>query len=418
MDLYKAMSLGHVGRTYNGDTRSRTQTPSKNKPLELESIVTSSKGPFLSIPMFSMSDCMTCSTGGWFSPSPENSTSDGFLVSIVTPILLPFLAWGFLNAFVSSSGWTPNADLAALVAPGLNILLPTLIAFSSGYLIYCLRGGLLAATVAVGVMSAATVPMLVASLLFSVFVALVLRWGDYFFNGLLTDRFPVVKGTVGAIWFIALAVTGSFLAHVMFEPIVTNSIESLGNAATELEKAWLPLVSMMVEPAKVLFLDSGITFTPECGSGNSSTCTSQYYTLQTSVGPGSGVLLALVFLTTDAIKSTLLLSFVLLFFGGVHPIYFPYVYMYPQTLIALVLGGVTHIGVYQGLGFGLTAAPSPASIMGLTDVTPDGKVGELWLGILLSALVSFLGTFLVLAPNKFLEYIKCQPCLTLLKRCM
>ncbi len=63
-----------------------------------------------------------------------------FLSSMIMPNIGAFIAWGFIAAIFIDNGWLPNKDLATLAGPMITYLIPLLIAFSGGRLIYDLRG--------------------------------------------------------------------------------------------------------------------------------------------------------------------------------------------------------------------------------------------------------------------------------------
>src|SRR5439155_480486 len=64
----------------------------------------------------------------------------GFMAGMVIPNIGAFIAWGLITAFFIPTGWTPNENLAKLVGPMIVYLLPILICFTGGTLIYGQRG--------------------------------------------------------------------------------------------------------------------------------------------------------------------------------------------------------------------------------------------------------------------------------------
>lgn len=69
------------------------------------------------------------------------------------PNIGAFIAWGFIAAIFIDNGWFPNKQLSQLAGPMISYLIPLLIAFSGGRLIHGLRGGIIAATSTMGVIS-------------------------------------------------------------------------------------------------------------------------------------------------------------------------------------------------------------------------------------------------------------------------
>src|SRR5213078_3948020 len=84
----------------------------------------------------------------------------GFLAGMVIPNIGAFIAWGLITAFVIPTGWTPNAKLAKLVGPMIQILLPLLIAYTGGRMVHGQRGAVVAAVATMGIVIGADVPML------------------------------------------------------------------------------------------------------------------------------------------------------------------------------------------------------------------------------------------------------------------
>ena len=72
------------------------------------------------------------------------------------PNIGAFIAWGIITAFFIEKGFTPNAQLAALVGPMIFFLLPLLIAYSAGKNIHEERGGVIAAIATMGVIVGTT----------------------------------------------------------------------------------------------------------------------------------------------------------------------------------------------------------------------------------------------------------------------
>ena len=73
------------------------------------------------------------------------------LSGMVMPNIGAFIAWGLITALFIPTGWAPNAQLAALVAPMIFFLLPLLISYSAGKNVHDERGGVVAAIATMGV---------------------------------------------------------------------------------------------------------------------------------------------------------------------------------------------------------------------------------------------------------------------------
>src|SRR5690606_5690654 len=73
-----------------------------------------------------------------------------FLSGMIMPNIPALIAWGIFTAFFIEVGWTPNADLATIVFPFIHYLLPILIAYTGGNIVYGIRGGVVASIATMG----------------------------------------------------------------------------------------------------------------------------------------------------------------------------------------------------------------------------------------------------------------------------
>ena len=60
---------------------------------------------------------------------------------MIMPNIGAIIAWGLITAFVIPEGWTPNEKIATMVGPSIFYLLPILIAYTGGKMVYGVRGG-------------------------------------------------------------------------------------------------------------------------------------------------------------------------------------------------------------------------------------------------------------------------------------
>ena len=314
-----------------------------------------------------------------------------FLSGMIVPNIAAFLAWGLITAIAAPGGWLPNARLAALIAPMLLTLLPILIGFSGGRLVYGMRGGVVGAVATMGGIAASTIPMFIGAMV----LGPIGGWAIREIDRRVTSRVPASlqmlasnfsAGICGAL----LAVT----ALVVVGPMVQSATRALGAAAHSLTSAGLlPLVALVIEPAKVLFLNNAINhgvLAPLGAAQAHAEGHSLFFLLETNPGPGLGLLLAFWFFGGGMTRQSAPGAIVVHFFGGIHEIYFPYVLMQPLTMIALVAGGVVANATFAATGAGLVATPSPGSIFAELAMAPRGGMLPVILGIGAGALASFV----------------------------
>jgi PTS system mannitol-specific IIC component len=189
----------------------------------------------------------------------------------------------------------------------------------------------------------------------------------------------------------ALAIIGLLVAS----PIVTAISNALGAAVDVIVNAGLlPLVSIFVEPAKILFLNNAINhgiLTPLGTEQAREAGKSILFMVETNPGPGLGILLAYMLFGRGANRSSAYGASVIHFFGGIHEIYFPYVLMKPILVLAAIAGGASGLLTATIFGAGLVAPPAPGSIFAYFAMLPR----EGWLGVLLAVVAATAVSFVV-----------------------
>jgi PTS system mannitol-specific IIC component len=155
----------------------------------------------------------------------------------------------------------------------------------------------------------------------------------------------------------------------------------------------LPLVSILIEPGKVLFLNNainhgvldtiGVQQVTESGK-------SLMFMLETNPGPGLGLLTAYWLFGPKSLRSSTPGAIIIHFLGGIHEIYFPYVLMRPILIIAMIAGGMAGVATFVATNGGLVASPAPGSIFAELAMTPQGGIFSTLAGITLGAVVTFV----------------------------
>ena len=145
------------------------------------------------------------------------------------------------------------------------------------------------------------------------------------------------------------------------------------------DNSLLPLTSIFVEPAKVLFLNNAINhgvFTPLGTQEAVENGKSILFLIEANPGPGVGLLLAFTFFGKGLAKATAPGALVIQFFGGIHEIYFPYVLMKPKLILAVILGGMTGVATNLVFDSGLRAPAAPGSIIAVWLQAPAQQPGR------------------------------------------
>ena len=325
----------------------------------------------------------------------------GFLTAMVIPNMGAFIAWGFITALFIPTGWIPNEHFNELVQPMLNYLLPLLLAYTGGSLVYGQRGGVAGAIGTIGLIVGADIAMFLGAMIMGPLSAWIVKKFDKAIDGKIPTGFEMVVNnfSLGIIAFLLCLCSYSFIGPVIVEAnnFVSYLIQQL------VKTGFLPILSVINEPAKVLFLnnviDQGIYY-PLGMQQVAEVGKSIYFTVASNPGAGLGLLLAYSVFGKGEAKKTAPGALIIHFFGGIHEMYFPYVLMNPVLIIAMILGNGAGTWVYSILDVGLVAGPSPGSIFAYLMLTPKGNFLGIIAGVLVSAAVSFLVASSILKVSK------------------
>lgn len=346
-----------------------------------------------------------------------------FLAGMVMPNLGAFIAFGLITSLFIPDGWVNkiaggqtdvSSQISTVVGPLIVILIPILIAFTGGFRVYGHRGGVVGAVALIGAMLAPVAlqlapislngeetsaptsiaeigPTILAAFILGPLTAWLLKKWDTAIAGkvkggfeMLVDNFAA--GIIGGI----MAVVGLYLVG----PLTYWISQGLGWLANALvNTGLLPLVSLVVEPAKVLFLNNAINhgvFTPLGAAEAAEAGKSIFFMIESNPGPGLGILTAMLLFGPRAVRPTVPAAMVVHFLGGIHEIYFPYVLLKPILVVAAIVGGATGVLWEVIFGLGLVAPASPGSVIAWALVSPPDNLALNLIGIVLAAAVTFV----------------------------
>ncbi len=324
-----------------------------------------------------------------------------FLSGMVMPNIGAFIAWGLIAALFISTGWIPNEKFAAMVDPMSHMLLPLLIAYTGGEVVAGKRGGIIGAIATMGtIVGSPDMPMFIGAMITGPLAGWVIKQFDKKIEGHVKAGFEMLVNN------FSLGIIGGILALIAMVG-VTPLVNVLSNGMSSgvnffVEHGLLPLVSLFIEPAKVLFLNNainqgilspmGIQQVTEAGK-------SVFFLLEANPGPGLGILLAYCIAGKGSAKSSAPGAVIIHFFGGIHEIYFPYILMNPLLLIAAIAGGACGVFIFTMFDVGLVSAASPGSILAILAMAERHSYLGLITGVLLASVVSF---FISLPILKFM----------------
>lgn len=323
------------------------------------------------------------------------------LSNMVMPNIGAFIAWGILAMLFIETGWFPNPTLSVMVSPILTYLLPLLIGYTAGFNVYGQRGAVVGAMATFGAIVGSSVTMFIGAMIMGPLGAWCIKKFDEKFQEKIRPGFEMLLNnfSAGIIGFILI-----ILAFLAVGPVVSSLTAAIGVGVQAIINAkMLPLANILIEPAKVLFLNNALNhgiFTPLGTEQVAEAGKSILFLLESNPGPGLGILLAYSFFGKGSAKSSAPGAVIIEFLGGIHEIYFPYVMMKPLLFLAAIAGGVVGTFTFQLLGAGLSAAASPGSIIAILAMTPRGGYLPVIAGVAAAAVASFLVASVILKADR------------------
>ena len=313
-----------------------------------------------------------------------------FISSMIIPNIGAFIAWGFIAAIFSPTGWFPNERISTLIDPLKNYLLPLLVGYTGGKVTGGARGGIVAAIATIGVICGANIPMILGAIIIGPVSGYLIKKLDiklrdkipYGFEMLVNNFSLAFMGIILAI--IGLVIIGPSI--IIVDKIMNKGVYFI------IRNGLLPLLAIFIEPIKVLFLNNVMNHgiiniiamdqITEYGK-------SILYLLEANPGPGLGVILSYYIYSKGVMKQFVPSAAIIQFFGGIHEIYFPYILLNPQLLIAAIIGNTVSIMIFLIFNTGLISLASPGSIFSIMMLSYKGDILKNLLGVFGGAIVSF-----------------------------
>ena len=318
-----------------------------------------------------------------------------FLSGMVMPNIGAFIAWGLIAALFIPDGWLgwwgPAEKINSMVGPMLSYLLPVLIGYTGGKVVGGQKGAVTGALATLGAIASTSSTMFIGAMICGPLGGWCIKKFDEKMQGHIPAGFEMVVNnfSVGIIGGV-LAVLSIFVIG----PACVAITDALGAGVRFLvDHSLLPFTAVLVEPAKVLFLNNAINhgvFTPIGTEEAAALGKSILFMIESNPGPGLGLLLAYCVAGKGETRSSAGAAAFIQFVGGIHEIYFPYILMNPIVILGPMVGNIVGIFVLSALGGGLVAAASPGSIIAEMLMTPKGGYFANIAGIAIAGVVSFL----------------------------
>jgi PTS system mannitol-specific IIC component len=342
-----------------------------------------------------------------------------FLSGMIMPNIPALIAWGIFTMFFIGAGFTPNKDLSTIVGPFIHYLLPILIAYTGGHMVYGVRGAVVASIGTFGAIAGSDlliakfnetqpadnqlgqIHMFIGAMIMAPIAAYTMKWLDSLWEDKIKAGLEMLVNMFSAgIWGFVMAIVGFYPLAWLVNGIMTALS---GGVNWLIANHLLPLTSIIIEPAKVFFLNNAINhgvLTPLGTQQAAESGSSILFLLEANPGPGVGLLLAFTIFGIGAAKASAPGAAFIQFIGGIHEVYFPYALMKPTLILALIGGGMTGVTTNMLLGGALRAPAAPGSILAVVAQIAPGKYVPVLLSVLLSAAVTFVLASIILRASR------------------
>ncbi|MDD3279522.1 MAG: hypothetical protein PHG16_11710 [Lachnospiraceae bacterium] len=329
-----------------------------------------------------------------------------FYSSVIINNIGIFLFLGVLGVLFSEQGWYPNQSIQSVFQIVYRIILPAMIAFEAGRRMGEQTGGILAvlsvsgiliSNSEVGILAAMTLGPL-AGMIWKKISVLLKKYVESSLGMLFTNLMMALLG-----------VSLSFIGYFLITPVLAGMILAASRGVDFMISHRLTAVlSLMIEPAKVFFLNNVVNhgiLVPLALNQAEAAGSSILFLLEANPGPGFGMLAALYYMDRTKRQEYASAMFAEAA-GGLHEVYFPFALSNLWLLPALIAGGVTGSLCFDLLGAGLQGVVSPGSVITILLLAGKGHFWATLMGILLSAVVSFHVSMMILKLEKMREQRK------------
>ncbi|WHQ36846.1 hypothetical protein [Spiroplasma sp. SV19] len=350
-----------------------------------------------------------------------------FMAGMIMPTVSLLIAWGLMAAMFltnvqgESIGWFNVPALGRFVGPTMKYLIPSLIGFMAGKMIYDVRGGMLGAFV--------TFAAIIGNdWVYDQFGATILL-----INGKTINASNSPNQIIGAMILAPLTVYGFkkieklYINRVKvgFEMLVKNFSLALIAIiyAIMIFYAWgwimfgiswvmisiinlftktpwvFPFMAILTEPLRAMFLNNALNHGVMVPLGTEDVVrqldngvinpASWFFMVGGNPGPGFGLLLAYVVWRKQQ-RAAALGSSPIQLLGGIHEVHYVYIVAEPIMILATISGAFVSLGVVAIFSGGTRAVISPGSLISVIAMSPTAiKIAINIIAVLAGALTAF-----------------------------
>lgn len=286
----------------------------------------------------------------------------------------------------------------------VKYILPVVLCYTSGRLMDKRYGGIVS-TVVLGTV---LVNYNFQSFLEPILIGIISGWVTQKYCEIIDRlKIPGAEMTFHNLGTALLAIGISFILHYIL-PFYKNFQETVASELSSVvfDSVFLPLLALVIEPAKVFFMNNLINHSLLSTLGFlelNEKGKSIFFLLETNPGPGLGILMCYYVYekkkkNTERVKEARSNIFIH-FLGGIHEVYFAYVLRNLRLILALIAGGTAGIVFFQKFNVGLVGVASPGSVLLLLLLSPLEDKLHVLFGVLISAIVTFIVGLLIVKKN-------------------
>ncbi len=317
---------------------------------------------------------------------------------IIAECIPLFVTAGLLSAF--SAGAIHNKYLFEMSNILSYLVIPVFMGYKAGTVCGGDAGGLAGTLAASAVVMTEPASAMILSAIAGSFAGFFCRKGLDRIKNWIPTGFEMLFTN---LYLAGLGLLAGVFTYYLMIPVAAWLISFLGNGLFfMIENGVIPLISLVVEPLKIIFFNNWINhgfFLPLGLEQLKTSSSSILFLLETNPGPGVGILLAHA-LVYKNMRKQMYSSLIIQSLGGIHEIYFPYVLSDIRLLAAALAGSIAGNYCFMVTGSGLLGPASPGSVITILIMADKSHWLGVIMGILISAAVTCLLSCLIMSGKK------------------
>lgn len=315
-------------------------------------------------------------------------TAGDALSSIIMSKFPLLMVYGLADTIFSKSGYFPIDELKPVLHLLGTLIIPLMLAYSSGNFLHEKRGGYIAVAVVSGLILQEKYINVLGVILISLFSVWLYKKMEKKLEGKFIGFEMLTSNLLAVLYSLALMLGTLCIMRPILDSFMSLVLLATGKL---IKSGMIALLSLIIEPAKIFNMNNIInsTFLTPIGLEQTSLSgSSVLFFLEANPGPGLGIMLAYLLLSKGKFKENAGKSSAVHLFGGIHELYFPYVLLNPWLFAPLIISGFAGSFFVSRFSSGLSGPVSPGSVITILLMAKKENLLPVISGILISAIVS------------------------------